>query len=462
MKNKISLLSLVFAGIIAITYSIQSCESAKSDTPKAVECTPCGTGCAPLTWTPDLPADVNVLNQQCANTFAWQSFVALTWPADPKKAGEPNKSKTVKDYGKPGDLTPMTWGTFKAADEVFRHTAPTAWGSNHSDIYGNTKLDAKAHRKISLLHKIQDENHPISDVFQAGGSNLWLTDQDGNLVWYEVKLNETEFDYIYDNKLYDPNVQQDVSVNGKGIWLPEGAIELKASWKIIPEDKLEESKDRYKIILAEVPTKVDTSMIDPSTGQPVVGEYKEMYLGLIGLHIIQKTPYAPQFIWATFEHVDLAPVEGESPDPKVDYILYNPDCPECPVNKAPVEGVTQLTDPTQVEKLRMALPQQEADELNAWAIKSLKKENPKSVFLNYRLVDAQWPSSAVNDLVNQIPLSDGGKTPSVLTNSSMETFVQDLSCLSCHVSGGISRYADSTSTYSGDYSFLFERALPQK
>src|ERR1700738_1493664 len=40
---------------------------------------------------------------------------------------------------------------------------------------------------------------------------------------------------------------------------------------------------------------------------PVTGECSDMRVGLVGLHIVQKTPTRPQWIWSTFEQVDNVP-----------------------------------------------------------------------------------------------------------------------------------------------------------
>jgi hypothetical protein len=63
------------------------------------------------------------------------------------------------------------------------------------------------------------------------------------------------------------------------------SIELKAAWRIIPEDKLTSLKNYYKISKAMVP-----EIIGFKDKKPVFGKSTQKYLGLVGLHIIRKTP----------------------------------------------------------------------------------------------------------------------------------------------------------------------------
>ena len=43
---------------------------------------------------------------------------------------------------------------------------------------------------------------------------------------------------------------------------------------------------------------------------PVTGKSKAVTVGLVGIHIVQKTPSRPQWIWTTFEQVDNLPAKA--------------------------------------------------------------------------------------------------------------------------------------------------------
>lgn len=408
-----------------------------------------GAGCDTLVWNPDFLTDVGILNQQCANSFAWQYFINMTWP---EKNGAPDPSKTIKDWGTPGDLGYMVFDTYMSAEDVFKNTAPGSWGSRLKDASTGLKM-------VNNIHKFNDEE-VITEVVQATGATSWLTDQEGNLIWYEELMNQVEFEYIKNNKFYDPQAQYDSCVSGSGIWLPNGSMELKASWRVIPEDQFETLKHRYKIIEAMIP---DSVYVQGDTTVIVSTNMVQRKLGLIGLHIIHKTPSTPQFIWATFEHVDLAPETSTCVSGEVDWLLYNPNkCNETP-NISPDPKTQSITEPSQITKNPVALPQQDAINLNNFAHAQIKAQNPTSVFQYYRLVGAQWPSGAVADEDNNpyTPLVDGGKTPIVMTNVSMESYIQNFSCLSCHVDAGVSKKLPNGKEFPSSYSFLFGKAQPQ-
>ena len=85
------------------------------------------------------------------------------------------------------------------------------------------------------------------------------------------------------------------------ITLPENTLEVKAAWvslDAIPED------EHYRYHISEV-------IIYEGTDEDPVATVETR--ALLGLHIIQKTPNYPAFIFATFEHVDLleSQVTGE-------------------------------------------------------------------------------------------------------------------------------------------------------
>jgi hypothetical protein len=417
----------------------------------------CGVGCDTLVFLPNNPIDVKILNQQCANTFAWQSFIALTWPSSPVEAGQPDRSKGIEDWGKPGDLTPMALGTYKSAENIFTKHAPTRWGNNLDQLMDTDPNDNVSHREIGDFSKFDDDAEVVNELFQASGGTSWLTDQNGKLVWYEIKVNHTEFDYISTNKLYDPVHQNKMAENG-GIWLPNGSIEIKAAWREIADADFDKLKNRYKIITAWVP--IISEIVNRDS--VVIEGYKETKLGLIGLHIIQKTPTMPQFHWATFEHVDLAP-ETNLKESDIDWLLYNPEKYKDTANQTPVVGKDPITQPVQVIKEHEAAVGLDAKVLNKFVHERIAELAPESVFKHYKLVDSQWPSSAVSDDDNKTftPLQNGGQTPMIMTNVTMETYIQKISCLDCHIGAGINHFKDGKE-YASDYSFIFGMAKTQE
>ena len=49
-------------------------------------------------------------------------------------------------------------------------------------------------------------------------------------------------------------------------------------------------------------------------------------VGLVGLHVVQKTKQLPQWMWATFEHVDNAPDSALGPVADIQYNFFDAEC----------------------------------------------------------------------------------------------------------------------------------------
>lgn len=415
----------------------------------------CGAYCDPPSITYKLTGDSTCghSSQEVLNCFAWKNFIALNWAASAQR-GIPDTTATAANYGMPGDYSPTVWESYLSIDEVFAPKNPLAWNLKSRNSYIkqineiNKFTDININIPKATLRAAVGSNN-VDEILQAEGS--WLTDQSGNIVWYEIKINNTESDFIRQNKLYDYNNLKDFGINNKGVWLPMESIELKAAWRIIPEDKLDSLKNYYKISKAMVP-----EIKGFKDGKPVYGKYSQKYLGLVGLHIIRKTPQSPQFNWMTFEHIDNAPNAGQA-DPSVKYCFYNPKSNEKP-NIAPIIGQDSLNKPVQV--VRVNKINTKIQKLNAQMQQLIRASNPKSVWQYYQLVNIQWPENPIQDNGNNAaaPLMEGGITPSDISNTTMETYAQQKQCMDCH------KYASvvGKNMPPTDYSFIFLKVKPPK
>jgi hypothetical protein len=114
----------------------------------------------------------------------------------------------------------------------------------------------------------------------------------------------------------------------------------------------------------------------------------------------------------------------------------------------------------------------------------IAKQNPKSVFLNYALVNTLWSNQ--NTVVQpgaRTPLIAAQLSPGLdqepVANTTLETYVQNLTCLTCHASAAIATVTPSSSTkifdpatagqasaakhpFAADYSFLINNAQQKK
>jgi hypothetical protein len=444
---------------------------------------------APPTVSSTTPADMALTRQADANCFAWQEFISLSWTASKSMRGQPDTNVPASKFGEPLDPGRTVWETYKEAAEVFLPDAknPGPWNSPLSDIRNYDGQESKFEPDPPL---------DLSSVGQASLGHPWLTAQSRILTLYDRRMNEDEFNYIVQNKLYDATVQQTFAVS-PGINLPDGtantsqygplgAIETKAAWIELPR---KEDWKRFKIARANV--------CYPSTAGGKCSVYKKnVVVGLVGLHIIHKTALGQQFIWATFEHIDNAPNQTEVASgklPRSSYTYYDPKCDpktdyyQCTANANPVtyKGARKpnpLNAPIQVVRTT-DIPTRANDNvvgLNEYVWNQIRAANPDSVFLNYQLVNVLWSNQ-------NTPIQVGARTPLIaaqmspgpsqepVSNTTMETYVQSLTCITCHANAPIapvkpprtikivdpakSRTPETAqNSYASDYSFLFNNA----
>jgi hypothetical protein len=400
---------------------------------------------------PNLETQIKL--QRCYDLFSWQSFLAINWPVD--EAGKPTQN--ITDSGSP------QWTTWKESYEVFKEdgTEPADWDAPRtlpttSEIPPLTSIPDPYDKNTRILFQVNQVN-----------SKLPLWDQNGNMVYYEVLLNQSEFDFIKMNELYHLQGQinfykarnqsdgQSVVVLPFGTLNHEqiGAIELKLAWKIIDQADI---PSRFYTMEAYIPDKDQNIWVKKT-------------VGLVGMHIAHKTLSSDQWVWSTFEHVDNLQVndmevlkyteEGKILEPS----FNNPNCPTCPVNVEPELDAQGLLR-TQVMRL-IPIPET-AESLNFQVQPLLAAEG--SVWQYYELINTQYatnptspPTSPDHGLPENITNKSGGMpTPVYLVNSVIETYDQEgnqeasdlvqgplnnakqivfgaQSCMGCHFSAGI-------------------------
>jgi len=434
-----------------------------------------------------MPPDFSGTNQTDADCMAWQEFLYLNWAADPAHPGQPDPAASVASYGQPGAVGPTVWESYLTSEEVFTTTGtPTTWNAARP-----------ARKLLHQLSKLGDDQLELGAIEQASGG--WLTDQSGNLIFYEVHLNQDEYDFITGNSLTTVAGQTACAANpgsggNGGFNLPAGggvnggnldytcggaaakygqnlgAIETKAAWRVLPADG--SLNDRYKIAAATL------HLPDGSTQAATVG--------LIGLHIIHKVPNAAQLVWATFEQIDNDPDTGNPPSAPalpanappitaptgVAYSLFNPKCdpstdkvyacaqnttlssgqnlPPCPAGTYTPNQCYPYWAPMQV--VRSTPVQSLPNTITSYAWSQLPG---KSVFGYYRLIDVQWPSQPSQIRPGAtVALPQGAIQPAsstrIVANSTMETFVQtQLACMDCHRSAPVAQQAPQRTLRAG-------------
>lgn len=438
--------------------------------------------------SPIIPCDSLGTSQTDFNNLAWQQFIALNWAADPTQPGQPNTNVPASTFGAPG-TAPVAWETFKESSEVFRPNgqAPLPWIANQTiparmqaAVKGNRKLMVpKGIKPLMLVSKLTNaDSNALRGIAEAGTNGAWLTAQpkmNNYLTLFEKRLNQDEYNYITQNKLYIADNQNNFAMK-QGINMPDGsstfssygtvgAIEIKAAWIQLDDPTLWPQ------------FKTSTAMVSYPTANGGITTPRQVTVGLVALHIIRKTQNAQQFVWSTFEHKNNAPSRNEISNlPLPWYTYYNSNCNastdyyHCSPNQPPKscngEGPTCKPDPysAPVQVVRTTpistISANDIAGLNTAVWNTIGQSNPNSVFLNYQLVNVLWPNN--NTPIGpkaHLPLPNGDAQPTLeqgpVANAVLETYHQSKNCLSCHIYAPI---ASAKTKLAADYSFLYEGA----
>lgn len=481
MKNSILLLVLSL-GLLMLIPILAREEHPLLEAAPAPQDGETGAGpCAGATLSPVLPHEVNVRadgvsgpTQTDFDCFSWQSLVALNWAVSAKN-GQPASDISFGHTGRDGLVV---WMTYKQPEEIFLPDGANPCSCDTGDSQcretcWNTMKPLPAlcsnqgtAAKMSLMPSIAT----LAGGHVGAVPNVWLADQNGNLVRSEIRLNQDLFDFITENKYYDSRKQRD---NPAALFLPSGinggsigAMALKAAWRIV---KKEEESRFFTVDAVIVDTKVnqlygyqDPAGVFTTCNQTGEGPCCVRRVGLVGFHIAHKVRDRKQWVWSTFEHVDNAPIQGEPVDPDRKYSFFNPSCgegPQCKPNRDPRVANFPVGISAQIERVIQK-------GLDGQPLKLLPKEVNNqwhnlvrgTVWENYVLVSTQWPE-------NPGGTANGNPTPIFLANTSLEPYIQDAdprmfgsrpsSCIDCH------SFAHGMNQKKSDFSFLFLKAQPR-
>jgi len=291
----------------------------------------------------------------------------------------------------------------------------------------------------------------FGDIGQAGDGALLppLAAQNGHYLRYLTAYNQIAYDHIVRNQWYLRSHLPEVPVPRPPlppVQFPDGSIVVKSAWVEMTGFAKAQQKRFY----------TRTAIVrDPGTGR-----CSPQTVGLVGIHIVQKTPSRPQWIWSSFEQIDTVPPAepgapgrftlndgADSPMPALNPLAL------IPLAKQPVRPFNVV----RAEKLPIH-PKTQAT--NAQYRKLLEG----TVWSNYQLVVTQWPlapgdqsvpvsATRAGDIFETFP---GDGATSAFANMSMETFNQSRpaqGCMNCH----------NRARMTADFMWsVFEHAYPAK
>ncbi|MBL8658804.1 MAG: hypothetical protein JNM75_03500 [Rhodospirillales bacterium] len=227
-------------------------------------------------------------------TFAWLEFIALVAPADSANRGQPGGS--FSDSGSTG-AGPLVWETYQHRSELFPYSAsgavppqtyndPPTYIFKVTDSAGTTKP----------YNPCVDDSLPscpfgnLDEASQIGQNLIFFPGSDGTpfQILFEAKVNQVETAFVTANfdTLKTPIELADNTIHVKAAWVPLESIPADEQYRYYTNDVIVYGGE------------------DDAPAATV-----ETY-ALIGLHIIQKTPNFPAFIFATFEHTDVLTTPG--------------------------------------------------------------------------------------------------------------------------------------------------------
>ena len=241
-------------------------------------------------------------------------------------AGQRDVPDTGQKFG--ASTGPLVWETFRSKVEIFNTTkdaagkyAPPGYSATAQDLGYNTpptyvyatKSVPACPGQVSpaspaWINLDETTEIALAQMFAGGPAIQDSANTSPQLVRYAVKANHVEYEYVADpkNQYFIPRNVTTAAANNKTAYTKSppvapappfisfkpGTVEIKSAWRPLNKN---DQPARFH---------VQTVRFYENKGLNNLPCYFEQRWGLIALHIIQKTPSAPAFIYATFEQTD--------------------------------------------------------------------------------------------------------------------------------------------------------------
>lgn len=413
------------------------------------------------TGTPEEATEENATTTNCQDSLQWLSQNPIP---------EPDYANFPCGYSADTDGSATNQSFHQISWQYF------LWLTEEITVNGTTMLRCESmFNDASINLSATDpkaKTHILGGIQQAGGSNSVLIDNNGRAVYTTMMINDIYRDFVVQNKLNTVDGMNNVDPN---LDFPNGAMSLKAAWKIVKDDndipKGAYTRDAELYTVVNGPSGTVTTSdtyTDPSKHKTI----KER-VALVGLHIAVVVEGHPEFIWATFEHNDNAPsyfLQGETDPTGVpstkDHTFYaaNTEEPLCNVSMTGSLRVNETTQvisaaygqstTTQVYRRYEYGEGRVSNQGNIARMNSTAKSSlPSNTFAQrYHEVGAIWFNQPNILKPNWSPTVDNSiMTGSLrLSSSVIETFTQDPNaqdnCFACH---NTSRFNQGTVTLQG-------------
>jgi hypothetical protein len=280
----------------------------------------------------DIPGGALTATLSLASSFAWNEFFALNWPATAQsgQVGTRGVADPTRPFGDPSYSGPLVWETYRSKVEIFPgNGAPPGYTPNAASAYGFDA--APAYNYLQSVPPCSGQAPAaappfvnLDEVTQIGLDTMFAgivpqaptpVNSDPQRIRFLAKANRTQYAYVAANGFWNHggNFYADVNLFTNAlkanqvpppptnpgdpvvISFPSGTVEVKAGWRMLAPA---EDPKRFHTATVRYYENAGTGGTSPTPC------YRDAVWGLVALHIIQKTPSAPTFIYATFEQAD--------------------------------------------------------------------------------------------------------------------------------------------------------------
>lgn len=376
---------------------------------------------------PDIPADVCIADGFTGiavpyfDDYSWRAFAALVWPAARGQRGVATASAPVTADG------PRVFETYKPLWEIFH-----ADGS--APVSAFNAYDAARHNPCGVSSAFGEMTigsaSGIDDIGQAAGGVLDgpIVAQNGRYVRTLTAYNALAFNHIVNRRYYLRSALPEVPrprPERPVIEFPVGSVVIKTAWVDVA---------------GLSPALVKRMYTRPATVRRAGGDgCAPATMGLVGMHIAQKTASRPQWIWSSFEQKDAVPPRW--PDTPDAFLLHDGSAAPMPAVN-PLRLVPLAPEPVRPFNVTRdpGAPILTPTDLTSFEYQRLLAGTP---FQHYKLVMTQWPRLEGRQ-TDPIPASLDGSPAntfpgegafSAFANVTMETFNQrsvQVGCMNCH------------------------------
>jgi hypothetical protein len=335
--------------------------------------------------------------------FAWRDFVALNWPASTETRGKPDSKKCFGE-----DSRFVVWQTWLGMDEIFPSSAQQQplreWDKiGLAEVVGNPRKLTEVNQ-AGFSTKLNDLADPV---------NRPLVAQNKSYVRYEIRVNKDHYEKVRMEAL---NLSKNLGELAKASFaFPDQSVSIKAAWLVLNEKQIQQK--RFYTTTAKI--------VDWNGSNPPEQGFQDAVLGLVGIHIVHKTPCRKASVWASFEHVDNVELgQGGVGTPS----FHNGNqllAATSPAALQPLKPEAPLAPAVPVQVVR------EGPGIHP-TIKSVNGEYQNKLtapWKYYQLVGVQWPTPPAGPGDHFPGAGDGDQR---VANTTIETYSQYVSCMDCH------------------------------